>query len=225
MGFEKKLEKLVEKAASSASRELARDLSDLSRLVAAVLRSGKWSRLPAKTERLLAEVALETVYAADLADAADYVAQRVLHTAHGQVIDLRLHRDLHVVQRHIRELFDTKKAPFRGFVYIAWAARPERYVYVGKAGSNGRLNLVAHGKLANAAAYASHISLVFPSRSRAENLSDLEACIIRLVKFRTGRLPTLNQREELVPGGPAANQLEALTGFLGKVARSVNCYI
>jgi hypothetical protein len=168
---------------------------------------------------------LEAVDAADLADAARYVAERVLQAPNGQVIDLPLAKDLHTIQRRITNLFHNRRAPFRGFVYVAWGARPEHFVYVGKAGSNGRLNLVAHGKLANAAAYAAYISLIFPSQSRPDILSELEACIIRLVKFRTGRLPVLNKREELVPSGPAADELEALTGFLGGVGRSVNCYV
>lgn len=221
MGLEDKLGRMCSAADRDARKLLKRHLHDLSLLVAAALKTGKWADLPVKTQLLIDTAADEAVEAADIADAADFVNSKVLSAGNGRVVDLKTSADFAAVQDRIAELFETKQVPIRGFVYVAWSGRPEEFVYVGRAKDSKRLSLAAHGKLAHATATASTVSLLFPTQSREEIIRDLEACVIRLVEHATGRLPRLNMRRERQPVGDSLRELERLGTFLTGVAKRV----
>lgn len=224
MGFEDKLERMCILADRSASLELRRHTKDLAKLVAVVLSTGRWEDLPIKTQRHLSEAAEAARTAADLADAAEFINNRVFEAQNGRIEDLKISTDLREVQEQIRNLFDIGQVPPRGFVYVAWSAKPELFMYVGKAGNIDRLNLAAHGKLAHSAAHVTTLSLIFPNQSRKDFLSGLEASVIRVIEHATGNLPELNDRDEKVPPGEPTNRLSRLAEFLSDVARSVNAY-
>ena len=225
MGFREKLDKICISADKEAKRQLARHTGDLAVLVAAVLRSRRWMDLSLKTRRRLDETGQAACDAADLADAAEYTNDRLLDARYGLVVDLTLKRDLRAMQDQIYVLFESKKAPERGFVYVAWSGRPERFMYVGKASQVERLRLSAHGKLAHAAAQCTRLSLLFPTQSLDSVLSGLEASICKLVEHWCNKRPELNDRIELVPPGRASSDLADLAIFLGRVAKRVDAYV
>ena len=222
MGFHEKLDRMCVTADRNAKRSLGRNTKDLAGLVAAVLRTRRWSQLSLKTQRKLEETAAAACAAADFADAAEFTNERLLAAANGRVIDLRLKPDLKAMQDQIRSLFESKEAPARGFVYVAWSARPETFMYVGMASQVTRLNLSVHGKLANAAAHCTTLSLLFPTQSVKAVLFGLEASTCSLVAHCTGAPPELNDRRETVPIGAASSELRALGSFLVDIAKRVD---
>ena len=219
-----KLKRMCADADTFGNRELDARLGDLAALVAAALKTRRWIDIPIKTQNHLRDAQDAVRSAAELVDAADYVNEKLLSAANGLVIDLRLSKDLRAVQDDIYGLFEEKAAPRRGFVYIAWRGRPERYVYVGKAGGVARLNLAQHGKLARATVDATSLSLLFPTQSRDEILLGLEASVIRLIENATGQLPEWNDQRGTVPPGPASNELQVLAHFLGGISDELRPY-
>lgn len=224
MGFEHKLEQLCIAADRQATANLKRHTKRLAVLVANVLKTGHWTELPVKTDRNLREAAEAAVDAAELADAANFVSDKLLRATNGRIVDLKMDIHLRTIQQQIYQLFETGKAPSRGFVYVAWSVRPERFMYVGKARQINRLNLVSHGKLSHAAAHVTTLSLLFPTQSLDETLLALEASVVRLVQHSTGTLPELNDRREEVPVGTPSQALKQLAGFLSRVAKSIDPY-
>ncbi len=221
MGLEVKLDRMCARADRDARIRLQRHMRNLALLVATALKTGKWADLPVKTQLKIEDTANAAIDAAELADAADFVSNKVLTADNGRVIDIRSNSDFHAIQERILGLFESKEAPPRGFVYVAWSARPEEFLYVGRAKDSGRLGLTAHGKLAHATASASTVSLLFPTQSRANTIESLEACVIRLVEEATGSLPKLNSRRETLPLGDSLRELERLAAFLNSVAKRI----
>jgi len=222
MAFEEKLERMCTAADSRGTRELNRNMKELSKLLSLVLHEGKWERLPIKTQGHIEDAAGFVLASAELSDAAEYVNEKVLRPNNGKVVDVKIGSDIRRAQAQIDALFESGEAPKRGFVYVAWSARPERFLYVGKAKSSSRLNLAAHGKLSNAIAHASTLSLVFPSRSSDEILRSLEASIILLARFTAPDGLEFNERYELVPLGTATEGIQALASFLQGVAENIS---
>lgn len=222
MGFENKLRQLCAACDRTATRNLASHTKDLARLVAAALKSGRWEDLPIKTADTLALSAEMAVEAAQRGDAAEFIHEKLLGAENGKIVDLKMRVDLRVVQEQIYALFESKDAPERGFVYVAWSARPERFMYVGKAASIQRLNLATHGKLANATAHVTTLSLLFPTQSTERNLLDLEASVIELVRSSTGALPELNTKRETVPTGTLSERLGHLASFFEERASQID---
>lgn len=105
-------------------------------------------------------------------------------------------------------------------VYVSWRARPQRYLYVGKAKSVKRLNLAAHGKLAYSVKDdAKTLSLIFPAQSREETLKSVEASVLAFVDSHSGTPPELNTKEERVPSGTATSELDKLGNFFVGINR------
>lgn len=224
MGLDDKLARICAAADRDARRELGRHVSDLSKLVAAALKASRWTDLPIKTDQLISNAANAALDAAERADAADYINTKLLDAGNGRVIDLRVTGNVRRLQDSILALFETGQAPDRGFVYVAWSARPERFVYVGMAATSNRLTLAGHGKLAHALATVSTVSLLFPTQSRKETLQSLEGSVIRVIEAACGVLPENNSRREAVPVGESQEELEQLAAFLTRVARKVSPY-
>ena len=75
--------------------------------------------------------------------------------------------------------------PKRGYVYVAWTARPEEYWYVGRASREDRIRRHRqHGNLSLALRDASLFSIIFPARE--VRLDDLEAALLRLLRHTDG---------------------------------------
>ena len=218
MGFKEKLTSMCIHGDRAATIRLDREIRSIAWHVATVLKSGKWDSLSLKTDRHLGEASDSARDAAEVGDAAAYVYEKVLNAGNGQVVDLRMKRDLGAVQTQIYDLFANGDAPSRGFVYVAWGAKPERFMYVGKAKDTNRLKLAAHGNLAHAAAHVASLSLLFPTQSRDEILCGVEASVIRLIEERTGRMPELNKKHEHVPIGPPSERLGLLADFFSSVS-------
>lgn len=221
MSLQDKLEQMSDRADASGRAAFDKRSRELAKLIAAVLRDGKWGDLSAKTERALQEAMEATKDAATVLDAAETVHVKVLTAKNSSVHDLRLKGDLRADQDQIVEFF-ASMANERGCVYVAWCMRPERFLYVGKAGSAQRLkNLAGHGKLANAMANATQLSLIFPSQSTEKVLLEVEASVVALVKHSTGSLPENNEMEEGVPICEAGKELNRLAGFLRKLGHDI----
>lgn len=162
-------------------------------------------------------------FVAEVLDAVEYIYTYLLSAPNGRVYDLKISgRGLREIQKEISYLFQSKQAPVRGFVYVAWRDRPESYKYVGKASTVDRLGLRAHGKLANAVATATNLSLLFPAWSGEDILLGVEASIIRLIEHQTGSLPELNVRPERVPFGSAREELGRFADFFSRLGDSLN---
>lgn len=222
MGFEEKLNQMCESGDRTAAKKLVHHTKSIARLVAAVLKVSKWAALPIKTQELLTGASEDAREAARIGDAAEYVHTRLLGADRASVVDLKMRLDLRQVQDQIYALFDEKEAPVRGFVYVAWSSRPERFMYVGKAANASRLNLTQHGLLANAAAHATTLSLLFPSQSKKQILLDLEASVIALIDSWTGDLPELNHKRETVPICSPSKELSRLAEFFDSVAAGLD---
>ncbi len=170
-----KLRSLHDAARRHSEAELARHTRTLSRLVASVLKDGTWADSSARARHELQSVSEAARVAAYHLDAASFIAAKVLDARHAKVVDIRLKYGLAEAQRQILDKFASGDAPRRGFVYVSWSRKPEEFYYVGKARGVERLNLSAHGKLANTVGRATTLSLIFPSRSSDETLSGVEA--------------------------------------------------
>ncbi len=222
MSFDAKLERMCISADSYGRKELNRHLKQLAKLVSLVLKEEKWDQLPIKTQGHIEEASDFVFAASELCDAAEYVNEKVIKPNNGRILDVKIGSDIIRAQSQIDELFESGEAPNRGFVYVAWSARPERFLYVGKASSSGRLNLTQHGTLSNAIAHASTLSLVFPAQSREETIKSLEASIIRLAQFSAPDGLEFNKKNESIPSGSAAESINKLASFLNSIAQRVS---
>lgn len=171
MAFDDKLRQVFDKLEKTSRIDLQRQIRSLARLAADALQNDAWRNVSARTNKALLDAAAEARRLARILDATGYLEDKVLRSETSSIIDVRVKSDLRSVQDQIEYMFMTKEAPDRGFVYIAWCARPEEYWYIGKAKNDGRLNLASHGKLAHAIAHATQLSLIFPSQSREEILA------------------------------------------------------
>jgi len=134
-----------------------------------------------------------------IADSASFIEDKVLGPADAALIDIDLNGIPRTLERLSEEIEDTLKdnrKADRKFVYLAWRSKPEDYYYAGKAGSNGRVNLAAHGKLLEGLKEATRLSFIFPAMSTDENIANLEAAVLNLVEFKVGELPKHNVRRE-----------------------------
>lgn len=216
-----KLRSLHDAARKRSSAELARHTRNLARLLASALKDGTWADPSARAKQDLLSAADAARVAAYYLDAASFIATKVFSPGYAKIVDIRLKYDLVEAQSQILEMFASAQAPRRGFVYVSWSRRPEEFYYVGKARAVERLNLSAHGKLANTVGRATTLSLIFPSRSTDETLSGVEASVMALIESHTGRLPELNARAEQVPDHEGTNELATLRQFLIDVAKSL----
>lgn len=218
MAFDDKLRQVFDKLEKTSRSDLQRQIRSIARLAADALKGDVWRNVSVKTDKAILDAAAEARRSAVILDATGYLEDKVLRSETSLIVDVRLKPDLRYVQDQIVHMFDTNEAPDRGFVYIAWSARPEEYWYVGKAKNDGRLNLASHGKLAHATAHATQLSLIFPSQSRTEILAGVEAAILAVIESHTGALPQLNDRRERVVENNGAKELRLLSDFLGSIA-------
>ncbi|MFZ5698676.1 MAG: hypothetical protein ACOY9J_08210 [Pseudomonadota bacterium] len=133
-----------------------------------------------------------------ISDSASFISDKILDSDRAKVADLTLgpDRSRETLKAKISEFLQEVNVNDRGFVYVAWKARPEEFHYVGKAGSSARMNLDAHGKLLEALKSASTLSFIFPAMSKANTISNLEAAMMHLIEFKTGSLPSENDKKE-----------------------------
>lgn len=218
MAFEEKLRQIFDRLDKDCRCDLRRQIRTLARLTRDALKDDSWRDVSARTDRDIRDAALEARRLARILDATSYLDNKVIRAKFSTILDVRLKSDLGSVQEQIHEMFETHKAPDRGFVYIAWSARPEEYWYVGKANTSSRLNLVAHGKLARATAEATQLSLVFPAQSREDILDGVEAALLALIEAYIGKPPQLNDRRETVRESKGTDELRLLANFLGSIA-------
>lgn len=223
MALEKKLKSLRCRVALTVEREAERNLLLLARQTHEVMTKWEWQNLPKKKAQAIARAISDARVHATTLDAASCLDERVLRRRTGQIIDLKIKKDLLALQEQILNLFASGSAPRRGFVYVAWSVRPEHFYYVGKAKGIKRLSLASHGKLARATApgHATHLSLVFPAQSRERVLRDVEASILRLVAYDKGRLPWLNGKHEAVPHHAMNEFLDGLASFFDDLSLSL----
>ncbi len=218
MAFNDKLRQVFDKLEKTSRSNLQRQIRELAILAADTLKNDAWRNISAKTNKALLDAAEESRRLARILDATGYLADKVILSDRSSIVDVRLKSDLRSVQEQIERMFETRETPDRGFVYIAWCARPEEYWYIGKAKNDGRLNLASHGKLAHATAHATQLSLIFPSQSRGEILAGVEAAVLAVIESYTGNLPKLNDRRERVVANNGAKELRSLSNFLGTIA-------
>ena len=136
-----------------------------------------------------------------ISDSASFIQDMILDSKRAKLVDINLsgvNRDRENLKAVISEGLLKHNKHDRAFVYIAWRSRPEEYYYVGKAGSSKRVNLDNHGKLLESLKKekASRLSFIFPAKSTSENISSLEAALIHLIEFKTGDIPSENNRKE-----------------------------
>lgn len=223
MELEDKLRQISDRAERDSRSELQKHVRTLASLIARVLKDETWNDVTARTDKHLTDAAAKARELARILDATGYLFDKVFQPGQAQIVDLKLKQDLYAVQAQILEMFESKAAPQRGFVYVAWSASPEEYWYVGKASTANRLNLTSHGKLARATADATKLSLIFPSQSREQVLLGVEASVLALIEDYTGKLPRFNDRRGKVVKNSGANELRMLSDFLGSIADDIHC--
>lgn len=217
--LEAKLKRMCSFADRESQRTQKSKTRELAKLISAVLKTESWPDLAIKHQRALDDYASDAMYAAKTSDAAQFIYERVLESSNGKVIDLPMKKDLKALQESIFNLFEEDRSLQRGFVYVAWSAKPEKFWYVGKANDAKRLRLSQHGNLARASANATQLSLLYPSKSIEQNLFALEASVIWLIGNRTGKIPELNTKDgQNFPAGTSRKTLRELSGFLKSVA-------
>ncbi|HEX2878153.1 MAG TPA: hypothetical protein VHO25_01325 [Polyangiaceae bacterium] len=223
MSLTEKLEELVEHGDRRGRAALTKAIRDVAVPLAAKLKEREWDVARLKSDRDFLKAIKAANDAADLVDAAEYVREKVLSRSGHPILDIRLSRSggkanaMKRAQEQIDKLFDSNKAPRRGFVYVAWSRRPDQFYYVGKAKSVLRLNLRGHGNLVSAINEATVLSLLFPKRSNEETLLGVEASVIALVQSFKDKGPHNNTRLGSVPVGKAAGELLDLGKFLHAV--------
>lgn len=220
--MERKLVAIRENEGRRARREFSEHTDGLANLLSYFLRTARWSNVSAKDNQEFAYNITGARSASVTLDAISFINEKVLSAQNGKIEDIKLKPDLGDAQSQIHDMFDTGKAPKRGFVYIAWRQSPEQYFYVGKAGTHDRLNLSSHGKLANTVGRATTLSLVFPNQSSEETLSGLEASIMHLLTLHMDEPPELNAKAERVPSHDGSEELAELHTFLRNIATMIN---
>ena len=138
-----------------------------------------------------------------ISDSASFIQNMLFESSRAKFFDidlLGLDRSRGSLKSLIGKVLDEQNKTDRGFVYFAWRSRPEKYFYVGKAGSGARINVDTHGKLLESLRRekASRLSLIFPAKSTADNVSSLEAALIHLIEYKTGQIPEENDRKEIL---------------------------
>jgi hypothetical protein len=218
MALEEKLRQIYDRLEKDCRCDLQRQIRVLAKLTRDALKDDSWRDVSAGTDGDIRDAALEARRLARILDATSYLDDKVIRSKFSTILDVRLKSDLKSVQEQILDMFETRQAPHRGFVYVAWSARPEEYWYIGKANTSSRLNLVAHGKLARATAHATQLSLVFPTQSRQDILEGVEAALLALIEAYMGEPPKLNDRREMVIENKGTEELRLLANFLGSIA-------
>lgn len=160
-----------------------------------------------------------------VADSASFIRERILDSDRAAFFDINLSgkdRSRAALKALIDSELADQRGRDRGFVYFAWRSKPERYLYVGKAASSARVNLDSHGKLLESLDHekASRLSFIFPAKSTKDNIANLEAALLNLVEFKTGKLPEENSRTEgfslNYESGAAIHAIRKLIGQIHK---------
>jgi hypothetical protein len=161
---------------------------------------------------------IETLHeTAGFLDAAAHVDEMVFESKNGVIHDIptKTKQRYEAYQDRVRSEFDSGSISFRPYVYVLWKAKsPSQFLYIGKATDSSRLLGSDHVKLAASLPLCTNISIVFPHRSNDQNIANLEASLIRLVEFETGRLPVNNAKRERLDSHYASNSLESMSDYL-----------
>jgi hypothetical protein len=212
-GFETKLRAFVERGDEEGDAQLTLATERLGDFLAGMLQGNAFAPFHDRDMQLLDGVIEEARDAAKVLDATDIIRKNILH-GRGQIVDVPMHHDLREAQARIQAAFEDGRLPERGFVYVAWRARPERFIYIGKAASVRRLHLPAHGKLAHATASASTLSLLFPPRSEPRVIDIIETSAMALVDRYSVRGLELNDTLGRLRGGAGQVRLNRIVNFL-----------
>jgi len=217
MEFDDELKVLVgqaEKYARGLLRDSVRDLTDL---IAETLEDPA-TALDFETENLAIG---KILMALNVLDAVTVLRDDFLDNDAATLDSVRVRRNLNAMQSALRDGFASGDLEDRGCVYVAWSGRPKVFLYVGKAiAASTRLELSSHGKLANALASATWLSLLYPAKKSEQAVLELEASIIEAHWGAFGKLPELNQRRGNVPmKAPEWTQVEALSGYFGRLCK------
>ena len=162
-----------------------------------------------------------------VSDSASFIRDMILDSDRSKLADINLSgvdRSRENLKSIIDDTLDKHNKTDRGFVYFAWRSKPEAYYYVGKAGSGSRVNLDSHGKLLEALKKrkASRLSFIFPAKSTNDNIATLEAALIHLVEFKTGRIPEENDRKEKLKFDyECGEELLAIQQLIAKIHRQL----
>jgi hypothetical protein len=217
--MERKLKQIIERTEASWSKDLSANRKDLSLHIAELIHRGEHNRDD------MHEILDRLRETARVFDAATYLRETVLAATHGRVVDIPVDQDFGKLQDSIFEVVDGDKSLQRGFVYVAWARRPEQFYYVGKAPSGvDRLNLRSHGTLARAtsAGYATVLSLIYPSQSRPEIVANVEAATMMIIRADTDELPQFNEKQERVPASVGSNHIDSVARALSAIVNAMS---
>lgn len=159
---------------------------------------------------------------ADLLNAAGHFTDLMRDKSNAGFSDLPIRsRDLEHMRERINMHVEATHSD-RGFVYIAHRAASRKVFYVGQGTSRKRVDLPSHAKLTHALSRsngANTLTFLFPMRSTPQNLNDLEAAVIRLVKYEYGDdEPILNKMPVYTNAHPLGTlRLEAATRRCKKI--------
>jgi len=132
-------------------------------------------------------------------DSATFIHDEILAYDESKILEIRLtnkSRDIADLNTLIQSSLNNFNLKNQSYIYIAWKLRPEEYFYVGKAKTSSRTNLSNHGKLLESLKQASYFSMIFPHKPTKNTISNLEAALINLIKYKTSDLPKYNSRKE-----------------------------
>lgn len=217
-----RLRRMNSAVAAVANRELGRHVQDVGAQIATSMQATRWKSASKSADERLRR-SIEAVRGiAEIGDAAACLSTQLFSGRHSRVVDIRV-AGLHVrdVQNEIALTCADQRFPRRGFIYVAWRARPEAYHYVGRASSAARLNQHSHGMLALAIRDSVTLSLLFPHHSRARNIVDVEASVMRVISAFTGKMPTWNDRPEPIPRLDPSKCLNGVSWQLTRLGKSL----
>lgn len=223
MELEDKLWQICDHTEKTSRSALEKQTCTLAKLIERVLKDATWGHITARTRKNISVAVAHARKLARILDATGYLTDKVFQPDQARIVDLKLKHNYYDDIDQIREIFEMKEVPQRGFIYVAWSAKPEEYWYVGKANGSNRLKFPSHGKLANATAKATKLSLIFPSRSDEGVLSGVEASVLALIEFYTGKLPKLNENRGTIVRNSGTEELRTLSDFLISIAEELHC--
>jgi len=229
MELEERLKRIVSDCTRSKRSEHQKTLKEFLELThEAAVRTAEGADLSSKLDNSLHNIMQALKETADYLDAAAHIEELVFNSTNGCIYDIptKTKRPYEAYQDDIRAEFESGNISFRPYVYVLWRAKsPSQFLYIGKATDEGRLLGSNHVKLAASLPLSTTISLVFPHQSKPENISNLEASLIRLVEFETGKIPVNNAKRENLDGHDASNRLEALADLFQHLGEKLDPFI
>lgn len=214
MSFSDTLEQMVEQAHTEGTKRLEQSLSSFASTMVDALKED-WGDFDVSALTTDADDAGEAAMWLDAVACTKKLAAGKAHYADIEVQNLTPGD----VSAQVNELFESKKLPSKGLVYVAWSpvdgSDVADFSYVGYAASYRKLNFKGTSKLGKALKEATRLSFVVPKAAKGDDLEALSSSILHLTRATTDEDPTFNDDvDAAMPDSPAWKKLDQLSDML-----------